>query len=326
MRLFSGFVRLWHPFGSVSLMIEISVLLATHNRAAFLKPCLASLCAQSLDPSRYEICVIDNGSTDSTPAVVDEMAARFPKHKVFRVWEPKLGLSRARNCGMENTKGAYLANIDDDGTVNPDWLELFLRNFAEVDPDVALVGGDIEPVWEAPKPEWMTHVMELYLSAATRLGSEPRFLNEDEPASEGNSCYRRTVLEKAGGFPEELGRAGSCLLSGEHIVETRVRQNGGRVFYDPRIILKHFIHADRLNPMWFRHRLFWQGISEYATREYSLRHGLPVSNETHLDIPFRPQDWKFVQGDTPENLEANMNSFRSLGFALAFTGIMPIKR
>lgn len=326
MRLFIGFVRFDDFLQYFSPMIEISVLLATHNRASFLGPCLASLCAQSLDPSRYEICVIDNGSTDSTPTVVDDIAARFPKHNVFRVWEPKLGLSRARNCGMANTKGAFLANIDDDGTVNPDWLELFLQNFAALDCDVAVVGGDIEPVWEKPKPEWMTRVMELYLSAATRLGTEPRFLNEDEPASEGNSCYRRLALEKAGGFPEELGRAGSCLLSGEHIVETLVRQNGGKVFFDPHIILKHFIHADRLNPMWFRHRLFWQGVSEYATREYKLRHNLPVSNEMRLDIPFRPQDWKFVQEDTPENLEANMNCFRSLGFALAFTGIMPIKR
>jgi len=172
------------------------------------------------------------------------------------VYEPVPGLSRARNCGLRATTAPLVANVDDDGTVDPNWLELFLALFVELGPDTAVVGGEIEPVWEIPKPEWLTENMQLFLSARSGLGNVARYLVEGESAREGNGCYRRSALEQAGGFPEELGRAGSSLLSGEHIVEARIRKNGGRVFYDPRIILHHFIHANRLRPLWLRQRFF----------------------------------------------------------------------
>lgn len=304
-------------------MPEISVNLATYNRAAFLEPCLVSLCEQTIDPSRYEICVVNNACTDNTPEIVDKIVARYPRHKIFMVREPVPGLSRARNCGLRATQAHLVAHVDDDGTVNPDWLELFLARFAELGADTAVIGGEIDPVWEIPKPEWLTEPMQWFMSALSGLGHMPRFLEGTECTSEGNSCYRRSALAAVGNFPEELGRAGSSLLSGEQVVQIGIRRNGGRAFYDPRLILHHFIHADRIRPFWLRRRLFWQGASKFAIREYQIRHDLPVENEAFINLPLKPQDWEFIKQDTPENLEESMMLFHSLGFALALTGIMP---
>ncbi|MDR3423536.1 MAG: glycosyltransferase family 2 protein [Alphaproteobacteria bacterium] len=307
-------------------MLEISVVVPTHNRAPFLEACLVSLCEQSLDPSRYEICVVANACIDNTLEVAEKIVARYPKHHVSIIVELEPGASHARNCALSATQAPLFASIDDDGTVDSNWLELFIARFTEIGSDLAIITGDIKPIWEIQKPEWLTPQMELYLSAATRVGMQPRFLDKDEPTCEGNTCWRRSNLEAVGGFPEELGRVGSCLLSGEHIVEERIRENGGRVFFDPRIILRHFIHADRLRPMWLRHRLFWQGVSEAAGRAYQIRQGLPTPNEVFIDLPLKPGDWAFMAGDTPEHLESSMSCFRSLGFVLALTGIMPTER
>jgi glycosyltransferase involved in cell wall biosynthesis len=57
-------------------MIEVSVNLATHNRADFLGPCLISLCEQSVDPARFEICVVANACTDATPEIDAAIASR----------------------------------------------------------------------------------------------------------------------------------------------------------------------------------------------------------------------------------------------------------
>jgi glycosyltransferase involved in cell wall biosynthesis len=306
-------------------MPEISVNLATHNRAAFLDPCLVSLCEQTLDPARYEICVIANACTDTTPDVVASVAARYPHHRIFMVTEPLPGLSRARNCGLRATTSQFLAHVDDDGTVSPDWLERTIGHFARLGPDVAVVGGEIEPVWGAPKPDWLTEKMQWFLSAGSGHGREARFLTHDECASEGNSTHRRAALVEAGGFPEELGRAGQLLLSGEQVVESTIRKNGGKIFYDPQIVLHHYIHADRLHPQWLRRRMFWQGVSSFAIRQYQIRHGIPVTEELLMNLPLEAKDWVFVERDTPNDLEQSMFYFHSLGLALALSGIIPVE-
>ena len=227
---------------------------------------------------------------------------------------------------MRATTAPLVAHVDDDGTVDSDWLELFVCLFAELPDDVAVIGGEIDPVWETSKPAWLTERMALFLSALSGHGKTARYLTHDECACEGNSCYRRDALVKAGGFPEKLGRAGSLLLSGEQVVESMIRKNGGAIYYDPRLVLHHFIHADRLNPLWLRRRLFWQGVSKCAIRDYQKQHDIPVMDEAFLNLPLKPQDWSFLDRDTSENLEENMFLFHCLGFVLAHSGIIPIER
>ena len=80
--------------------MEISVVVPTRNRAAFLGPCLISLCQQTIDQARFEICVVNNASTDATPEVVTMVAKNFPQHRIFIVDEPVLGASAARNAAV----------------------------------------------------------------------------------------------------------------------------------------------------------------------------------------------------------------------------------
>ena len=304
-------------------MLEISVNLATHNRAAFLEPCLIGLCEQTLDPSRYEICVVANACTDETPEVVAKIAALYPRHRIFMVSEPVPGLSRARNCGLRATTAPLIADIDDDAVAYPDLLQRYIDRFNELGPNTAVIGGEIEPVWGAPKPSWLTEKMQSFLTAGTGLGLTARYLVGDECLCECNSCYRRTALSEVGNFPEELGRIGACLLSGENVIESFIRKQGGRVFFDPDIVLRHYIHADRLNPLWLRQRFFWQGISGFAVRQYQIQHSVPVTGDAYLQLPLEREEWAFLGKDTSENLETSLFLFQSLGFALALTGIIP---
>jgi glycosyltransferase involved in cell wall biosynthesis len=306
-------------------MIEISVNLATHNRADYLESCLVSLCQQTISPDRYEICVVNNACTDTTPETVEAVAKQYPKHNLFMVCEPVAGLSRARNCGISATTGSLIANIDDDATANPDWLEVFLNRFATLPNNLAAIGGEIDPIWQAPPPPWLEPWMKGLLSAASNLGNQPRFIELPEGLFEGNSCYRRTALFEIGLYPTELGRTGDLLLSGEGVVHSLMRHRGWRLFFDPGAIIHHNIHADRLTPNWFRKRLFWQGISDYATHSYQRRHGLDVVEEMKLDLPLKAEDWDFIVTDTPTNLQKSRMHFQSLGFVLAMTGIIPIR-
>jgi glycosyltransferase involved in cell wall biosynthesis len=303
-------------------MIEISVNLATHNRAAFLEPCLVSLCEQTVDAVRFEICVVANACTDSTPTIVATIAARYPKHRVFMITDTVPGLSRARNTGIAATTAPLIANIDDDATAAPDWLEKVLTRFASLAMDIAVIGGEISPVWMAPPPPWLDTWMKGALSAASNMGPTPRFIELHEGLFEGNCCYRREALASIGNYPVELGRVGDLLLSGEGAMNLLIRQKGWRLFFEPAMLIYHTIHADRLTPLWFRKRFFWQGISEFAAHRYHTRNGLPMTDEVKIDLPLQLQDWDFLTHDSPDNLRGSLMHFESLGFVLAMTGLI----
>jgi len=305
-------------------MIEISVNLATHNRASFLEPCLVSLCEQSLSPDRYEICVINNACTDHTAEIVNSVAARYPHHHLFMVEEPIAGLSRARNCGIAATQAPLMANIDDDATAVPHWLESFLTRFEQLPTDVAGIGGEIDPVWQAPPPPWLEPWMKGTLSAASNMGTIPRYIGQHEGLFEGNSCYRRSALASIGNYPLELGRVGGLLLSGEGAINALLRFKGWRLFFEPAALIHHTIHADRLTPLWFRKRLFWQGVSDFVMHTYYQRHGLQTIDSLNLDLPLTKEAWYFLDNDTPENMKDSRRYFENLGFILAMTGIISL--
>ena len=75
-------------------MLRISAAVCTHNGAAVLGKALRSLAAQTLPAEQFEVLVIDNASTDSTKAIVEEAARRQPS--IRYIFEAKLGLSQAR--------------------------------------------------------------------------------------------------------------------------------------------------------------------------------------------------------------------------------------
>jgi glycosyltransferase involved in cell wall biosynthesis len=305
-------------------MAQISVVIPTHNRAKFLSQCLISLCQQDLDPALYEICAVNNASTDTTAQVVTTIAEHFPRHKLFLVDEPKLGLSSARNKGIASTHAPLIAFGDDDATMPPDWLARFVKRFDELGPEIGKIGGEIDPVWETPRPAWISKPMLGLLSASAGHGDSAKFC--DYPIAECNSAYRREALAVAGNFPEHLGRIGNSLLSNEGVIDWIIRAKGYKLFYDPAIIIRHFIHADRLTPQWFRRRYFWQGVSDYIGIQYLNTHNLGFTDEIRPVLPLEVSDWSFMQDATiTEQIDANLAKLRWLGFVLAMTGIIRVE-
>jgi glycosyltransferase involved in cell wall biosynthesis len=304
-------------------MPRIAAIIPTHNRASFLGDCLTSLCRQNLGPPDYEICVVNNVSTDNTTEVFAAIAARFPQHNLRLVDEPKLGLTHARNKGIASTTAPLIAFGDDDATVGPDWLARFLARFEELGSELGKVGGEIDPVWGAPRPAWLLDSMLAMLSASSEHGKTAKF--SDYPIAEGNSCYRRDVLMEVGGFPKHLGRIGTSLLSNDLVIDWIIRAKGYKLFYDPAIILHHYIHPDRLTPKWLRRRYFWQGISDYAGILYLNKFGLTFGDTVKPALPLNISDWAFVNDETAtDQLEPSLIKLRWLGFVLTMTGLVQV--
>jgi glycosyltransferase involved in cell wall biosynthesis len=239
--------------------IEISAIVATRNRAVYLRKALQSLVTQSLDPGSYEILVVDNGSQDETKQTISEFAAA-PNLRYF--FEPVPGVSRARNLGWRAARGAFVAFLDDDAVASQDWLALYLQAFETFDMEIGSIGGRVELVWEALKPDWLSDE-KLGILSVYRYSDRPVVLSAGQWLSICNLAYPRHVLQAASGLREDLGRKGNVLLtSAEYDLKRVLDERGLPSIYHPDIVVWHHISPARLAKSWFRRHAYWHGFSE----------------------------------------------------------------
>lgn len=239
--------------------MDITAIICTHNRADFIERAIDSAAAQSLAPERFEILVVDNGSTDDTRELVEGKMAGLANLRYL--FEPRLGLSIARNAGVAQAKGRFAAFLDDDAIACEAWLERILHSFTRVDPPPGVVAGKVEPLWGAARPPWLDDEF-LGPFSVIDWSDHPRELRQGEWVVGANVAFPIDLLRECGGFAENLGRKGSRLLSGEETALTRrIRQLGRTIYYDPEASVQHYVHAERLTKQWLYKRLFWGGAS-----------------------------------------------------------------
>lgn len=99
-------------------MCLLSIIIPIYNMEEYLQECLLSLKRQSFDDD-VEIILVDDGSTDSSLEICQEVASRESNYYVIQ--QENQGVSTARNTGLANAKGKYVAWIDPDDYITDDW-------------------------------------------------------------------------------------------------------------------------------------------------------------------------------------------------------------
>lgn len=96
-------------------MILLSIIIPVYNVELFVEKCIRSCETQDINKDEYEIIVVNDGSTDNSLNIVNDLARRFPNIRVFS--QSNAGLSAARNKGIQNARGDYIMFVDSD-----DWI------------------------------------------------------------------------------------------------------------------------------------------------------------------------------------------------------------
>src|ERR1035437_501916 len=253
----------------------ITVCLCTRDRPGYVRDCLAGLAVQTADPARYDILIVDSGSSGTTPALLAAMVAQQGNARLIRVDEP--GISRARNAGAAAARGDYIAYIDDDAIAAPDWVAQMLCAITGTGGVPALIGGRILPLWEAPLPGWWPARLRGVLSIIETEGRGP-YRDKSVPAGlepyGANMVVHVATMRSVGGFATGIGRNGRVPLSDEDVqLAWRLQDAGYAVHFDSRIVVHHQIQAARLTPDWLLSRMYWQGASTVMTRRLLGEHG-----------------------------------------------------
>ncbi|MGE4544892.1 MAG: glycosyltransferase family 2 protein [Pedobacter sp.] len=256
----------------------ITAIICTHNRADYLSRALDSLVCQSLPLDQYEILVVDNASTDGTASLVREYQAKYPHLGYLR--EDNLGLSIARNRGWQAARADYVAFLDDDAAACHEWLETLLEVFQRITPTPGFIGGKVTLDWETSRPAWLTDSM-LSPLAYLDYGELGRYL-QDEYLWGVNIAFPRALLESVGGFAENLGRKGECLISNEEtLLQDKLCAMGYKGYYQPEAGVAHLVHHSRLRKSWYRRRYFWQGYSDVLSL---ISNDAPVEKNVFLSL------------------------------------------
>ncbi len=226
---------------------DVSVVVLTKDRAHRLAAVLASLREQTIGTERFDVIVVDDGSSDHTPAVLAAEADRgeLRLHVIRR--EASGGAAVARNDAVRAATAPVVAFVDDDCTAEPGWLEAGLAALGEKN-DRFVQGAT------APMPEELP-----------RLGPFAYTYDIAEPTGDFPTCnmlYRRELIERLGGFDED-----SFAGWGEDTdLAWRAKRAGAEAVFAPEARVRHAVVE--LGPAGFLRRAFSIGNAMFLVARY----------------------------------------------------------
>lgn len=255
----------------------LTVLLATRNRVAILRQTLEAFCRLQAPSSGWKLVIVDNGSTDQTPAVLASFANRLPLYTVF---EPSGGKNSALNTGLGFVQGDLTVFTDDDTFPHEDWL-VELRKAADAQPAYSMFGGAIVPRWESPPPPWVGWSEQGPLYALT----DPSMKEGPMPPAMvfgPNMAIRTAVFQSSVRFDSSIGpRSTSYPMGSEVELTLRLNRQGHNAWFVSRAVVEHFIREYQLRESWVQKRAIRYGRGRFRLdymqvyRRYPCWFGVP---------------------------------------------------
>lgn len=223
--------------------------------------CIESILNQTYD--NYDIIIVSE--TENISKLIESKYANNNSIRKIEIDNPDGGLSRARNVVIEESNSDIICYIDDDATAKPDWLEEIANSY--VNRNVPAVGGKAVPVWLSDRPNYVPDEF-LWLFGITHR-NHPEHGSTVRNTFGCNISYKKSILEKLGGFNEDLGKNEGFNLQGEE-PEIGLRMQkmfGTGMYYNENAIVEHKVHSYQCNKKWLANRAFLQGISKAIIKE-----------------------------------------------------------
>jgi glycosyltransferase involved in cell wall biosynthesis len=237
---------------------KVSVILPVYNGAETVETAIRSILAQTFE--NFELLIVNDGSTDKTAIAVDSIYD--PRIRVFHL-QRNVGRSKARNIGISESRGPYVAMTDADDVSYPDRLRLQV-SFMESHPEIAMCGT------------WAHMLLPSGRKVEWRRPTEPevikRCMLSTNTVIHPTILVRKKVLDEVGGFDESLEPAE------DYDLYLRIASRY-QVANLPYILAEYRAHTNfryRLHEQWAKVPVRWKAIFEY---------GYPRSNLVYLATP-----------------------------------------
>jgi glycosyltransferase involved in cell wall biosynthesis len=257
--------------------MDLSVIIATYNRARSVAETLAALLHLDLAGNSWELIVVDNRSSDETRSILEQFSRRLPLRHLY---ERVQGKNHALNRALGVARGQLLVFADDDVSPEPDWL----REVAAASrrwPHHEVFGGRVTPRFPPTTPP---HVRSASFAEYVFAIHDP-ILNEGPYPSAGSpvgpNCWvRRRVFERGVRFDPGIGPRGRNRVSGSELeLFTRLRTDGVEPIYVPSACVYHRIQLHQTKVPYLLRRSYASGrgsVRIFGFPEHAKRlHGAP---------------------------------------------------
>jgi glycosyltransferase involved in cell wall biosynthesis len=248
------------------------VAVCSNRQAEEVAAALEEVASQVAEVPGSEAVLIASGVTGSQREQLEALASSFG----ITTRESGPGLSVARNAALALAHdGDIVAYLDDDALPAPGWLRSLAALWEDAAPDLACVGGAIEPQWVAPPPRWMSERVHVVFSLLDR-GPGIRPLEPGvEDAWGANVSFRAGPLREAGGFDPSLGPVGGIpFFADETEAQRRLAAAGYRGIYSGDVRVRHRVGPERLRLREVLRRRFYAGAGMRRTGQWGLAAGV----------------------------------------------------
>ena len=290
----------------------VTVVVCTYNRADGLMQAIETLLVQDTGGAfDYEVLVIDDGSTDNTAEVVRRRAATAPVALRGAFEGGRRGIGAARNSGIAEARGVWIAFFDDDQLADRDWLAEMLRVAREQ--SAACVGGARKLDLPGETLSKLGPVCRGMLGENLYTGPPHRLEGKELPTT-GSLLLARKIFDTVGVFDADSVTGGEDL----HFLG-RSRRAGFDVWAAPRSICAHIIPPHRLQPRYLRWvSLRWGNNfarSDFASHGHAglaLRAIARFGQAALINLPRLLQ--AAARGDAASALDCRLLIWRSTGY------------
>lgn len=250
--------------------MDVSLILLTYNRPQLLKRSLLSLVRQDWPKEKFEIIIVDDGSIDTATDIIKNFLIKYPDIRFF--YQSHRGVSSARNLGVENARGDFLAFIADDYYLPNDYLPRALGFFKQYPEARALTFNILTCGSSVFNP-----IQQLYLQLTLWQVIKEDFKNNggiarsyNLPASRA-AVFRKEIFSEIGLFDEDL-------IGGEDSDLTiRLAKKGIPVYFISNYYITHWEERN----LFLLLRKYWQHGCSYV---YLLRKWTPESELLNFPV------------------------------------------
>ena len=229
---------------------RISVVMPLYNKEAEVERALRSVVEQSLAPG--EIIVVDDGSTDGSRAIVERIIAEHPEAGIRLITQPNSGVSAARNRGIAEAKGDYIALLDADDM----WLTGYIAEVCrlmEYYPEADAYATAFDIVNGTQRVAAPVPTTEGYINIAEEA------LMRRYPIIPSTATLRREAVLRAGGFPEGM-RIGE-----DQWLWVRMVQQGAKFCFSPMSLVRYSRTASNRSASIYRAEQSTHSLEELYT-------------------------------------------------------------
>jgi len=226
--------------------VDISVVIPTYNRGSQLRPLLEALLNQDARGVSYEVLVVDNNSSDNTAAVIEAARLSDPSRLIRYFFEPRQGVSYARNTGIAHARAPIIAFLDDDVVPATDWA-YSVKQAMDRYPEADCIGGRIQAVWKRPPPSWLDAAHKGPL--ALQDWPDARWVNRESASNclvTANLACRRQLFQDVGLFSPDFPR------DQDRELEMRFWRAGKQGLYSPTMDVYVDVPQERLTKRYHR--------------------------------------------------------------------------